>query len=516
MSQSKRRSSSRKRKRKRKSESGAGFGKSASGSGKSSFIALVAGMTTTFAIAMWLYSVLFLDLPVRKPRPQAPEPTLLGTTSQFDSFLKSASPEQLITRLTDQRNEINNAKTPTERAYLLEKQIEVAKRISQSEMPRDVKDFSTRTLLRSRKSLYGLHALGSIPSQASSDSFKACFEKYLNDTNREIYREAHICRLTFVLFEVIGGKLESNAFTQALEETLKRFPSDELVLGSIRKQFDACIDNDVETAKRLGEDLLRSAPGKDHPAADLYLYFLDRYYLIKANYNDLYLNRYANGKAGQRELEKQSIELLEHDDCGSVVIVDVNKVANWFEGQRDSLPAQKIYQSMIECSARRPESEIGKLLETLGSNGLKRLAQIGKPFSLVGVKNLASPIDEQFFKNRVVMILFYSPTGGATSGEYLKRFIEVENHFSNYSAPVKAIAVPAFAISQMDLLTIQRSKSSTVFCNWDGSEQPILLERFPVTQVPYLLILNHEGVISSVNVPIEEFEQEVDLLLDRR
>lgn len=514
MSQSKRRSSS--RRKKRKSESGAGFGKSASESGKSSFIALVAGMTTTFALAMWLYSVLFLDLPVRKPRPRTPAPTLAATTSKFDSFLKSASPEQLITRLTEQRNEINKAKNATERAYLLEKQIEVAKRIAESETTRDVKDFSTRTLLRSRKSLYGLHALGRIPSQASSDSFKACFEKYLNDTNREVYREAHICRLTFVLFEVIAGKLESNAFTQSLEETLKRFPSDEVVLGSIRKQFDACIENDVETAKRLGEDLLRSAPDKDHPAADLYLYFLDRYYLIKANYNDLYLNRYANGKAGQRELEKQSIELLEHDDCGQVVVVDVNKVANWFEGQRDSLPAQKIYQSMVECSARRPESKIGKLLETLGSNGLKRLEQIGKPFSLAGVKNLESPIDEQLFKNRVVMILFYSPTGGATSTEYLKRFTEVGSNFSKNSAPVKAIAVPTSPISQIDLATIQRSKSSTVFCDWNGSQQPVLLERFPVTQVPYLLMLNHEGVISSVNVPIDEFEQEAGLLLDRR
>ena len=128
----------------------------------------------------------------------------------------------------------------------------------ESDAASKVKEFATRTLLRNRKSLYGLHALGRIPSQASSDSFKACFEKYLNDTNRDIYREAHICKLTYVLFEVIGGRLETDQFTKALEETLQRFPQDEVVLGSVRQQFDACIENDVEMAKRLGEDLLLS------------------------------------------------------------------------------------------------------------------------------------------------------------------------------------------------------------------------------------------------------------------
>ena len=511
MNKRKRRRSSKRRKRK----SAKGFGKSSSEGGNSSFIALVAGMTTTLVLGMWVYSFFFLEAPVvradsGKKTPSAP------LASKFDVFLKTATPEQLVTRLTEQRDEIKKTTNPTTRVYLLQQQNQVAERIADSDAASEVKEFATRTLLRNRKSLYGLHALGSIPSQTSSDNFKACFEKYLNDTNPEVYREAHICRLTYVLFEVIGGRMELEKFTTALEETLQRFPNDDTVLGSMRQQFDACIENDVETAKRLGEDLLRSRPDKDHPAFELYSYFSNRYYLIKANYKDLYVNRYANGKAGQRELEKQSVELLEHDDCGRLVVMDVNKVANWFEGQRDTKPARNIYQTMIDCGSGRTGDKVGDLLKVLGHNGIGRLDQIGQPLSLAGVDHLSKPLDEQIFKNRVVMILFFSPAADPRSSKYMSEFSHHAVQFFNNSAPIKSIAVPVKPSRDFADTNLKRQDSAVTLCTWSGSKRPALLERFPVTQVPYLLMLNHEGVVASLNVPYDEFVQEAGLLLDKR
>ena len=298
---SKRKGRSRKRK-KRKSKDA--FGMAPSDTGKGSFLALVAGMTTTFLLLMWVYSVFFLKVEVPSPSVYAGQSAADLSSSKFEVFVEKATPKQLLARMNEQAVIVKTAANHTEQAFLLRQQVALAERMVESDGPQDDKDFATRTLLRSRKSLYGLHALGKIPSQANADNFEACFESYLNDTNKEIYRDAHTCKLTYQLFEVIGGRLESSVFTQSLEDALKRFPGDEEVLGSIRQQFDACIDSDIDTAKRLGEELLRSAPSKDHPAAELYSYFLNRYYLIKGNYRDLYLNRYANGKAGQRELEK--------------------------------------------------------------------------------------------------------------------------------------------------------------------------------------------------------------------
>ena len=512
MSKRKRRRSS---KRRRKRKSGKGFGRSSSEGGKSSFLALVAGMTTTLVLGMWMYSFFFLKAPEPLAESGQKRPAV-PLASKFEVFLKVATPKQLVARLTEQREEIKKTTNPTTRVYMLEQQNQVAERIVESDAASKVKEFATRTLLRNRKSLYGLHALGRIPSQASSDSFKACFEKYLNDTNRDIYREAHICKLTYVLFEVIGGRAETEEFTQSLEETLQRFPNDETVIGSIRQQFDACIENDVETAKRLGEELLRSTPSKDHPTFELYSYFSNRYYLIKANYQDLYLNRYANGKVGQRELEKQSIELLEHDDCGQLVVMDVNKVANWFESQRDTKPAKSIYQTMLECSDGRKGEKVGDLLKVLGNNGMSRLDQIGQPLSLEGVEHLEIPIDEERFKNRVVMILFFQPENDPRSTKYLNEFSRIAVKFLENSAPIKSIAVPVKPSKDFAEKNLKRHDSAVTLCTWNDLKRPVLIERFPVTQVPYLIMLNHEGVVSSVNVPYDEFVQEAGLLLDRR
>jgi len=508
MSKRKRRSSKR---RKRKS---AGYSPK---EGKGSFIALVAGMMTTLVLGMWLYSVIFLEVPEDSTiaaSKQEIQSTPLAT--KFDVFLEKATTQQLFSRLTQQRDEIKRTSNPTSRVYLLQRQNQVAERIIQSESGAEAKEFATRTLLINRKSLYGLHALGSIPSQVSSDSFKACFEKYLNDPNREIYREAHVCKLTYVLFEVIGGRQESEQFTKSLEETLQRFPNDVAVLGSIRQQFDACIDNDVEMAEQLGEELLRSTPDKGHPAYELYSYFANRYYLIKSNYRDLFVNRYANGKTGQQELEKQSIELLGRDDCGRLVVVDVNMVANWFESQRDTKVARNIYQTMSERGAQRTGDEVGNLLTILGKSGTTRLDQIGKPMSLEGVKHLGIPIDEELYKNRVVMILFFSPNNDQVSAKYLKEFSRLAVKYLKNSAPIKAIAVPVKPSNDFAARNLKRRDSAIVLCNWEGSSRPVLLDRFPVTQVPYLIMLDHEGVVSSLNVPIEELVQEASLLLDRR
>jgi len=485
--------------------------------GKSSFFALVAGMTTTFLLVMWFYSVSYLKLRAPKSPSQSESQVLAALpASKFDVFLKQATPKQLLEQMNDRQAEINTVTNFTERSYLLQQQISLAEHIERSDAPREAKDYATRTLLRSRKSLYGFHALGRIPSQANSDEFKACFEKYLNDTNPDIYRDAHTCRLTYELFEVIGGKLDSAVFTRSLSDTLKLFPGDEEVLGTIRQQFDACVESDIETAKRIGEELLSSAPSKDHPTAELYSYFLNRYYLIKANYSDLYVNRYANGKPGQRELLKQSIQLLEHNDCGRLVANEVNRVANWFESQRDRKPAREIYETMIDRAGSRAGESMGAVLRDLGTSGINRLDQIGQPMSLAGVERLGTPVEEEVFKDRVVMVLFYTPRIDLHNTRYFSKFAQVANRFARNSAPLKAIAVPTAPLSASELEKVSLVETPVVLCNWSDSNEPVLLERFPVTDTPYLLILDHKGVVTSANVPIDEFEQEVGLLLDRR
>ena len=157
--------SKRKRRRRRRSKRkkrNSGFGKSPSEGGKSSFIALVAGMTTTLVLGMWLYSFFFLNV-VPEPNTEIGQKgtsaSFAPLATKFDVFLKTATPDQLFTRLTEQRKEIKKTTSATTREYLLRQQNQVAERIVESKAASNVKEFATRTLLRNRKSLYGLHAL---------------------------------------------------------------------------------------------------------------------------------------------------------------------------------------------------------------------------------------------------------------------------------------------------------------------------------------------------------------------
>lgn len=477
---------------------------------------MVLGMTTTLLLGMFLYSALIVEAPQAAPvlvTNQVTEPKL--DTERFAEEINSSSSAELVTRLSQLRAALSKKRgSDIEREFFFSRQIKTAQKLNEIAETVEYKEYAAKQLLESHKSLYGLHALGRLNIEGQGDRFQACFERYLNHTNQDIYREAHVCQLVYVLFEVINGNRDIVEFSDLVEANLAKFPGDEKILGAIRNQFDACVQMDIVMAKTIAEALLRRVSDKNHPAAGLYQYLLDRYYLIDADFTALFANRYLNGKPGLRELEKKSIELIEQTDVGSVVIHEVSVVASWFESQLDASPAKRIYKAMIARAADANLEHASKFA-VLGEYGLRRLAQISKAMPLDKLTRQGEPVDSREFDNRIVGVLFFEVQESSKSLSYLTAVLKLAVKFKKNLTPVKMIIVPIRPLSEADARTV-RDKKMVVFCDWLDGKPPVLFEQFPVTNVPYLVILDHNKILRKVNVSIGDFEQEINLLLDQR
>ena len=484
---------------------------------KGSFIALVLGITTTLLLGMFLYSALFVGTTETVPTLQTNQVANTKLDPErFADEINLSSSEELVTRLRRQRAALAKIRgNDIEREFVLSRQIKTAEKLTEIAETVEHKEYAAKQLLMSHKSLYGLHALGRLKIDGQENRFRACFEGYLNHINQDIYREAHVCELVLMLFEVVNGNRQIVEFADLVDATLRKFPGDEKILGALRNQFDACIQTDIAMAKTIGETLLRRVSDQNHPAAGLYQYFLDRYYLIDSDFTGLFANRYVNGKPGLRELEKKSIELIEQTDIGPVVINEVNKVANWFESQPDTSSAKRIYEAMIACAADANQEQATTKFGGLGKLGLIRLAQISKAMSLDNITRQGEPVDVREFDNRVVGVLFLKVQKSSKSLSYLTAVYKLAVKFKKNLAPVKMIIVPTTPLSEADASSV-RNKKAVVFCDWLDGKPPVLLEQFPVTNVPCLVILDHNKVLRKANVSIRDFEQEINLLLDRR
>ena len=504
-------SSQRRSKRKRKKKkSDKGYGKSAAKGGKSSFFALIAGMTTTLTAMLCLYSFFFVDPP---PSKEKPKPVAANDAdSDFKRLMRDANEDELIVELTELKEEGRRLEEVPKKAYNFDQRILISNKLMDGDLSSEQRDFVVRQLIDAHRSRYGLYFLGGIPSETATNEFQECFTQYLDDDNEEIYREAHLCEMAFILFEVIKQKMDSSRFVAKLDEVLEKFPNDEVVQVNIRRQFEACIESDINVAKQLGEKLVQNMPDDSHPEADLYQYLLNRYYLIESNYKQLFVNRYANGEPGLRELEKTSIELLNLEDAGVDVAQEVNVVANWLEGNNKVDAAANIYEAMTDVAGNRGNRQLAQLLMSWGEKGLKRVGQIGKTISLAGVDQEGIAVGDEAFKNRVVMVLFIDAEDRGDSLTFAGRFGQTAAAFYLNSAPVKSVVVLARPLSESDA---QQRISKPVLV-YGVKKTPALLEQYPVTKLPYMLLVDHNGVVVKANVEIDEFEQEVKILIDRR
>jgi peroxiredoxin len=138
---------------------------------------------------------------------------------------------------------------------------------------------------------------------------------------------------------------------------------------------------------------------------------------------------------------------------------------------------------------------------------LIRNEQVGKPIDFNDNDSNENPIDVSRLKNRLVILAFYSPNAPGTSDMFnsLKFTYEL----------IKRTDVQVIAIA------VEKARSekfeSGFDANWISIESSIddtskIFLQCPVTHVPYFVLIDRNGIVDSLNVPVSQLKTRIEAL----
>lgn len=482
------------------------------------FFPMMVGMTVSLMLLFWIVSFFTPSAGGRKEentRRSIKASTILMQSSNFEQFLREANVDQIVARLNELKD-TDSPKLSPAKVTESNQRIQLCKRLLRKKTSAKLKQFAKLEWMQSEKTKYGIDFLGKMNADNVSEEFEACFTRFLNDTDQEVYREAHLARVSHVLFECIKGKRSAEDVSKYLSDTLKKFPDDDRVASIIRLQFKAAVESDITLAKQLAEDILRKDSLKDEQAASFMQFVLDHYQLIKVNYEEMFVNRFVNGDVGLRELQKTSVQLASNPDAGPLVVEKVSKVASWFERRRQTENARQIYQAMVDASQRNQSiPETKTLLEKVGNAGVKRTGLIGQKIAISGATLAGKQIDKGDFDGRIILAMFFHPNQ-EDSKVMLEALERSAQRFAGFGFPVRVIAVPSNSQPFEESAPEKFESSRIHYFGWSNGQPPELINAYPVTNFPHLMAIDHNGNVVLSNLDPQRYEQDIEALVDLR
>lgn len=486
---------------------------------KDGFFPMLAGMTVSLMLIFWIISL--FNPPTQQQKEasqnsQIDDVAVALNSTNFDQFLKDANPEQLVERL----NDIKQAGGPGTTQNLIfdsQQRVAIAKQLlKSSNLPPDYRTFAKLQWLSAQRTIYGVDFMGRLNSQKVVEEFKACYTRFLNDTDPKVYLEAHLSRLSYYLFESIKGKQPVSVLLQHLQDILDRFPDQEEVVANIRLQFMACIESDRAVAKELAEQLSRSDQSKSQRTSQFVQFVLDHYQILQLNYSDMFANRFINGDAGLRELEKASLTLLDNPESGDLIVDEVAQVAYWFEQSRYFDHANRIFQGMIDAGKTdRKIPNTQPRLTRIGNAGIARIKRFGTKIPLSGTTMTGKTINPGEFINRIVLGVFFDPDD-PLSIRLLNKIEKTADAYATFGTPIRVVAVPSTSGDFEQKLSVGLENSRILFLAWQDNRPPELANVYPVVDFPHLMALDHRGILVRINLSPDRFETEIERLVDQR
>ena len=516
---SKKRSKKSRSRSKSKSEKTDAYGPAEDEVKKGGFIAMLIGMTVSLMLIFWIVS---LFNPQQSKRREAAEKrkgidtsTLLLESTTFEQFLRDANPDQMLAKMNAIK-ESNAPKLSPARVSENNQLIKLCRQLLKLDAAPSYKKFAKMTWINAEKSNYGIDFIGSMKSPHVADDFEKCFTQFLDDTDQDVYEEAHLARVSHVLFECLKGNRKPEEVAKYLNDTLDKFPDAERVAATIRLQFKVAIESDINLAKQLAEKVLRDGRLKDEKAADLMQYVLDTYAIVNLNYDEMFANRFINGDVGLRELEKTSLQLLNNPEGGMLIVKKVQQVAYWFEWRRMYEAADRIYETMQNAAKlNRQVAGTKELMLEIGNTGRKRLSLVGKKISISGTTMAGEEVSEDDFKNRVVLIVFFNPEAGP-SMNLVNRLGKSARRYAEFGSPVRVVAVPNSPVPFQEKLIERFDRSRIHYLAWVDGQPPELLKTYPVIDFPQLIALDHEGKLARIGLSHSDYSFDIDALVDQR
>lgn len=489
------------------------------------FPSFIFGLVTTLLLGLLAVSQFFPTLPqapVVKPAKVTDARASTKKSNRFGRLVELSSIKELTAMLV----ELGRTELQTPSKFEIEtkcrQKIAVADELLTRKLSEKDRAFAIETKIGALSVIYGLGFSKELSGPDATEDLKVFASTFLVDANPRVARVAALAQFKQLAFERL--KPEQSTSVDAVCETmlnlLKKFPDDPLVIATIQQVVNYYIEKEIDDAVLVVGQLDEWMQSLDSEPVSKMLNFLQGNLMISVSgYQEAFNNRWINGVEGNENLVRLSQQLLQDDRCNSWVVKDVDQVARWLEQQAYYEAAAAIYQSLSETNSPLDgpdgETRLGNA-NRLGRNGLARLDLVDQKIDLEQVEYNKNPVDLSSLTNRVVVLVLWSKENKDSINGLLQA-CETTKSWRRRGGKLLAISTDDSIDEKADsnLLVDIAASNGVIFGNGDIQKQGAnrVWEQCPTDVLPRAMLINRDGVVVDIDVPISQIQTQANFLI---
>ena len=372
---------------------------------------------------------------------------------------------------------------------------------------------ATQSRIRALWNLYYVKLINKLDSRETTQRFFDFVRVHLDDNSEPVAKAAHVAYVRGLAGETITKKFEEKLsdFKSAVEELMILHPDDPAAIETVRVVFTqlraANSEKAIELANQVSE-IAKQAVSKEGQQLSR---FLDDIVLLYDNgIGDL--SRIAKILEDDVAFQQKLVSLAQNPECGETILTQLDNGVELLERRGQHKLALGLSEEIVASAQHRDDEKLKTMAKRIGMDGVKRNQLVNSEWKFDETDHLGQTITAERFTDSVTLVVFFSPE--QNQAESVVRAV------NSLSKALAGRNVQYIFVEVVEKETDQHRLSKS-----KGVKSPILLtsqvspnrylKQCPTRRLPYLVLIDKNGIVDSINVSLSGVLTRIEHLLSR-
>ena len=370
---------------------------------------------------------------------------------------------------------------------------------------------ATQSRIRALWNLYYVKLVNKLESKQTTQKFFEFVRVHLDDSSESIAKAAKIAYMRGLAGETITKKFEEKLqdFENAVVDLIKTYPDDSEVISNIRVVFTQLRAANSEKAIKLAQQVTDLAGQSNSDEGKELARFLDDIIVLYENgIGDL--SKVVDIIDDVKEFQSKMIELANSYQCGETVLTQLDNGVEFLERRRENQLAQELSQKIFESSNHRTDENSQELAFRIGREGVARNQLPNRRWDFTETDLEGKPIEAERFADNVCLIVFFSSEQRQATS-ILRAVSSLSQALAGRNVQFIFVEVAEKSSAQYQLANSKNLRSPILLTSHESPNN--YLKQCPTKRLPYLLLIDKNGIVDSINISLSVVMTRIEYLL---
>lgn len=337
---------------------------------------------------------------------------------------------------------------------------------------------------------------------------------YVEDENKRIQQAAWSALTTVQLADYLRVEdADSTELDATIDQMLTRFKDNPQVTKELQGVVvQLMIRNRRDKALEMMDKISKVYADSDNPnLQNMSEVIKDRMYLTQIQF-DVLADRIRQGQEGYQDQFLVMVkQLATRKDMGKEIYREILWAERWLEEINQYEDAEKMLSILEDNLSNHSDETFSQIVAEDIAKARIRLNLVGKPLVLKGQNRAGKSLSTEEQKGKVTLVIFWSATEPG-SVKLLQQLLQVYRRYQPRGLEIVSYCIDKNISQAISIFGNQTPPWISMYRKTGASDHQGP-EKAGVQQIPYLVLLNREGVVVDVNVPVRKLADELEKLL---